>query len=86
MMKSIHRPSGLALAFAGLLFIAPLTAQQQVTPPSDPANARRPIDAPVGHRQPRAADIPPSNKTEAELLEERQQAELNRKLQICRGC
>ena len=44
------------------------------------------VPAPVGHRQPRAGDIPQTGKSTAEQLEERQQAELTRKLRICRGC
>ncbi len=74
-----------ATAFAGVLFGPQLlSAQEQITPPSQGAYA--PLPAPVGHRQPRAADIPAANKTAAELLEERQQADLNRRLRICRGC
>jgi hypothetical protein len=78
-----------ATAFAAALSLIapPLSAQEQLTPPSDRTYARGAFtNAPVGHRQPRAADIPPSEKTAVELLEERQQAELNRRLRICRGC
>ncbi len=42
--------------------------------------------APVGHRQPRASDIKPTDKTAADIQEEKLQAELERKLKICRGC
>jgi hypothetical protein len=81
-IASLLRTTG----FAALL-LSPnlLAAQEQITPPS----RTREVGAPVGHRQPRAADIPSglmSNKSAAELLEERQSAELNRKLRICRGC
>jgi hypothetical protein len=62
-----------------------LSAQEQLTPPSQTRIMGAPI-APVGHRQPRAADIPQTDKSPAELLEERQQAELTRRLRICRGC
>lgn len=73
-------------AFAALL-LGPglLSAQEQITPPSQPPYINAP-PAPVGHRQPRVADIPMTDKTTAELAEERQQAELNRRLRICRGC
>jgi hypothetical protein len=79
------RAAGLAAAVAAApLLFSPqlLSAQEQLATPS----TSRQIGAPVGHRQPRAADVPPSEKSAAEQLEERQQAELNRKLRICRGC
>mgnify|MGYP003580604289 CR=1 FL=1 len=63
-----------------------LPAQERLSPPSASNSGRPAIQAPVGHRQPRAADIPRTEKTEAELREERQQAELSRRLRICRGC
>jgi hypothetical protein len=46
-----------------------------------------PWSAPVGHRQPRAADIPAGlmNK-ESDAEQERLDRDLARKLQICRGC
>jgi hypothetical protein len=82
------RATGLAAALAASLLFGPgLSAQEQLTPPSDRTYARGAFtNAPVGHRQPRAADIPQTDKTAVELLEERQQAELNRRLRICRGC
>ena len=83
------RATTFATALAAPLLFAPaLSAQEQLTPPSDRGYARGAFtnNAPVGHRQPRAADIPPTEKTAVELLEERQSAELNRRLRICRGC
>ena len=79
-IASILRTTG----FAAALLLSPslLSAQEQITPPSQ----TRELGAPVGHRQPRAADIPINNKSAADLQEERQQAELNRRLRICRGC
>jgi hypothetical protein len=81
---SILRASGLAAVLAAPLLLSPnlLSAQEQLTPPSQ----TRIIGAPVGHRQPRAADIPQTNPTAAELLDQQQQAELTRRLRICRGC
>lgn len=83
MIASLLRTTGLAAA----LLVGPnvLSAQEQITPPSQ----TREVGAPLGHRQPRVADIPTnpmSNKSAAEILEERQNAEINRKLRICRGC
>jgi hypothetical protein len=82
----ILRATGLAAALAVPLLFGPnpLSAQEQLTTPSTSRIIGAP--APVGHRQPRVADIPATDKSAAEQLEERQQAELNRKLRICRGC
>jgi hypothetical protein len=83
MIALAFRALGLTAAVAAPLLFAPASsAQDQGTPLYSPGLP----PAPVGHRQPRAADIPPSGKSQAETLEERQQAELARKLRICRGC
>jgi len=83
----------IAAALAAPLLLAPVSSAQDMgmqpyrpgLPPSEQPSGQV-IPAPVGHRQPRAADIPQSDKSSAEQLEERQQAELTRKLRICRGC
>lgn len=41
--------------------------------------------APVGHRQPRAHDVPPQSPSEFERLTA-EDAAIDRKLIICRGC
>jgi hypothetical protein len=71
-------------AILAVLLLGPqiVSAQEQLTTPS----TSRIIGAPVGHRQPRAADIPATDKSAAEQLEEKMSAELNRRLRICRGC
>jgi hypothetical protein len=87
------RVIGFAAVFVAPLLFAPISAAQDMgmprynpgMPPSDQPSGPV-IPAPVGHRQPRASDIPQSGRSAAELLEERQQAELTRKLRICRGC
>jgi hypothetical protein len=61
-----------------------------VTPPRNDADMgirRLPWQAPVGHRQPRVIDVPrnaglPSFEAEQRRLD----AELDKKLVICRGC
>jgi len=84
--------SGTAAALAAPLFISVSSAQELGTqvyrpglPPSEQPSGPV-VPAPVGHRQPRASDVPQTDKSAAEQLEERQQAELTRKLRICRGC
>ena len=50
------------------------------------AQDNRLIDgAPVGHRQPRARDLPPQSSGELERLTP-EDAAVDRKLVICRGC
>ena len=41
--------------------------------------------APVGHRQPHARDIPSQNASDLERISE-EDAAVDRKLNICRGC
>jgi len=47
-----------------------------------------PLPAPIGHRQPRADQVPPENSNSAASeAEKKQDAELDRKIKsICRGC
>ena len=73
-----------AVLLAASISLAPAVwAQEANTPVYIPGPT---IPAPVGHRQPRAADIPQTDKSAADALMEKQQADLNRRLRICRGC
>ncbi len=48
--------------------------------------ATRPWSAPVGHRQPRAADIPAAASTPQQIIDQ-EDAIVDRKIRgICRGC
>jgi hypothetical protein len=48
--------------------------------------ATRPWSAPVGHRQPRAADISPSTSASQQILDQ-EDANVDRKIRsVCRGC
>jgi hypothetical protein len=43
--------------------------------------------APIGHRQPRAADLPTqSRESPSEQRQEQRERKLDRSLQLCRGC
>jgi hypothetical protein len=55
------------------------------TAPSSLTQNTRLIGAPVGHRQPQAADIPSQNASDLEHIDE-EDAAVDRKLNICRGC
>jgi hypothetical protein len=76
-----------AIVASGLLFglISPATASDQNSPVV--LISHSPWLAPTGHRQPTRADVP---QNEILLSWEREQqvldAELDRKLLICRGC
>jgi hypothetical protein len=45
-----------------------------------------PWPAPIGHRQPKATDVPDEPLSEFEVEQKRMDSELDRKLLICRGC
>jgi hypothetical protein len=55
------------------------------TPPSLMQDARLIGGAPVGHRQPRSRDVPSENSGDIEHIDA-EDAALDRKLNICRGC
>jgi len=63
-------------------------ALSQTTTPSPPAQPTKPaIEAPVGHRQPRAADVPTDKENRPVDKLEEEQRRLDRALRnICRGC
>jgi hypothetical protein len=93
-----------AAALLALIAAAPAApAQDHVPDPPSPATRRigaaddaaqsgstRPVPwpAPKGHRQPRAADIPPvpPPKTGTDEALERLQRQFDGRLTICRGC
>lgn len=75
--------AGSALAQNGLPATTP-QASPGITTGTAPGNVPQ---APVGHRQPRAADIPATTeKPQAEKQVEKLQEEGSKKLNICRGC
>ena len=83
---------------AALSFAGSAIAQNGSPAPTPQANPAAPgtttgtapgsvPQAPVGHRQPRAADIPATtDKSPAEQHVEKLQKEGDKKLNICRGC
>jgi hypothetical protein len=66
---------------------APAENSARPVAPYPPVNAGvKPWPAPTGHRQPHAGDIPPGTGEEADIGEQQLEAEVDRKLRICRGC
>jgi hypothetical protein len=63
-------------------------AQDPIVGMTDRVQTRAmPLPAPVGHRQPRAADVPSGlAKNMSDEEHERRERALSRRLQICRGC
>jgi hypothetical protein len=100
-VMSIKRPRALRLAamvLTGLLMSAGACAALDADKNPDP-NADRTVgsgtrseestvpQAPIGHRQPRAADLPttiPRDSSDEWL--DRVNRDIDRKLEICRGC
>jgi hypothetical protein len=84
----------LATFAAAALFCAAGAAAQDARAPESrtTGSATREIpstvpQAPVGHRQPKLSDIPPESQRAATNTERSERdRELDRKLQICRGC
>jgi hypothetical protein len=83
------------LALVAPLALASVAANAQQSPsppasrhtfppplPPDTEPARTLPQAPVGHRQPRAGDVP----KEGDVTRNESDVELDRKLSICRGC
>jgi hypothetical protein len=54
-------------------------------PSPEPGFAQGPREAPIGHRQPTAQDVPQNEKSTIEAVDQMDK-ELDRKLDICRGC
>jgi hypothetical protein len=80
----------LAALLPPLLISADADAQRtnsRTTGAAPPAEEPLAPQAPVGHRQPRAKDLPaPEQKTAAEREQERKDRELDKRLRICRNC
>jgi hypothetical protein len=74
---TIAQTVGSATSSAGL---ASTTAAPSLT-----QNTRSIGGAPVGHRQPHARDVPSGNASDLEHISE-EDAAVDRKLIICRGC
>jgi hypothetical protein len=80
------------LLLPGLLFAMPAAAEGsrdwlRSADTDRSGTAPKIPQAPVGHRQPTAADIPKNvTKDAADLEREKRDRELDAKLQICRGC
>jgi hypothetical protein len=75
----------LAAGAALFILISPAAASDQNS--RSVLTSHSPWLAPVGHRQPTRADVPQRDTTSASEREQaRLDAELDRKLIICRGC
>ena len=82
------RRAGLAVILSAAL-ASPVLAQAMVQQPRAYASNEtmtRPWSAPVGHRQPRLADIPASISASQQIIDQ-EDANVDRKISgVCRGC
>jgi hypothetical protein len=68
------------------------TAPSSTPPAAPPTTQGMAPSAPVGHRQPKISDLPPDiairQKNDAQSVDDRlvKDADLDRRLKICRGC
>ena len=60
-------------------------SSRSTMPPILAQDARLIGNAPIGHRQPRITDVPSVNSSDLEHIGP-EDAEVDRKLNICRGC
>jgi hypothetical protein len=78
-----------AAAILSAAMATPVLAQAMVREPGVYASnetATRPWSAPVGHRQPRAVDIPASTSASQQIIDP-EDANVDRKIKgVCRGC
>jgi hypothetical protein len=83
--RSTRFAAVVATSLVLLSLLSPATASDQNNP--DVLTSHRPWLAPTGHRQPARADVPQSEILSAwEQEQQVHDAELDRKLVICRGC
>jgi hypothetical protein len=79
---------GLATILSAVM-ATPVLAQAMVQEPRAYASnetATRPWSAPLGHRQPRAVDIPASISASQQIIDQ-EDANVDRKIKgVCRGC
>jgi hypothetical protein len=73
---AIVHGSAIAVFLAGITVARPAAAQ---------AVAQGAADAPIGHRQPNAGNVPTEAKRRQQMIDT-QDRELDKRLNICRGC
>jgi hypothetical protein len=75
---------GFALLLPAMIAI-PVAAQDKPGDQRPAADSKAPA-APVGHRQPTAADIAKAQADTSDPVREKRDRALDKRLQICRGC
>ena len=85
----------IAAVLAVALFTYPASAQDATrdkagigagTTPLAPDSRSVPLQAPVGHRQPRLSDLPPGPRRDDDKATAAQRDDTDDRLRICRGC
>lgn len=84
MMTRAWTAGSFALLMLGASVVTPVA--QDRTPSERPASGTGVPNAPVGHRQPTAADVAKAKPEPIDAEREKRERALDKKLQICRGC
>ena len=84
-LRVMRFPAGLAALILSASALSNMATAQTNPAPRAGALFQAPLQAPVGHRQPRAHDLP-SSVTRAEGSSTAADKAIDRKLEICRGC
>ncbi|WP_244485467.1 hypothetical protein [Bradyrhizobium tropiciagri] len=87
-LRRLGKQIGLAAILSAALATSSFTQSAVQEPNAYASNetATRPWSAPVGHRQPRAADIPAAASASQQTIDQ-EDAIVDRKIRgICRGC
>jgi hypothetical protein len=74
-----------SLLLPSLVVVGSVAAQDKPMTGSAATQSSQPA-APVGHRQPTAADVAKAQPDVVDPEREKRERALNKKLQICRGC
>ena len=85
-LRRLSLATGAAAALLGAVGASYATPRPvDAAPPSPPAALEERFEAPIGHRQPTVEDVP-SSVLHDEGTTTQNQRDLDKKLDICRGC
>jgi hypothetical protein len=86
MSKVLVVATVLAATFSWGAFAQDAARDKAGITPLAPDGRSMPLQAPVGHRQPRISDLPATPRSDEDKAAARSRADTDSKLRICRGC
>jgi hypothetical protein len=86
MSKVIAAAAVLAVTFSCSALAQDAARDKAGITPLAPDSHSTPLQAPVGHRQPRISDLPPAPRSDDDKAAARSRDDTDSKLRICRGC